>query len=364
MLLFLYISTASYSLLILSFAIGVIMSEKKTQDIHPQKISVIVAARNEEKHIQSLIDATKAQSYDKDKFELIIADDRSTDRTVEIIKQNQLNFKNLKYVSVKDNEPEYPGKKYALTKAINAAQFEILAFTDADCLPENKWLESISNNFDSYTDVLCGYSPLIGQDNFIGKLKNLERLSIFALCAGSFFWKWAITCSARNWAYRKSLFRKVNGFSGIDHIASGDDDLMLLKLRRETNKFRFMFNRGASVPSFDKTDMKSQVNLETRRASKLKFYPADLKLIVFIALFFYSSIIISLFAAIMSPDLIPGIIIAISCKLLVEFLLLGSFAAKIRKLNLMNVFIPAEILYIPYFILFGLKGTFGKYRWK
>ncbi len=360
----LYISAAAYCLLILSFAIGVVLSSKRSNQSTPQKISVIVAARNEEKHIQALIDALKAQSYSPQNFELIIADDRSTDRTLEIIKQNQSSFKNLKFVSVKENEPEHPGKKFALKKAINAAQFEILAFTDADCLPENKWLESINNNFDNNTDVLCGYSPLIGQDNFIGKLKNLERLSIFALCAGSFFWKWAITCSARNWVYRKSLFRKVNGFSGIDHIASGDDDLMLLKMRKVTKKFRFMFDRGASVPSFDKTDIKSQVNLETRRASKLKFYPSDLKLIVFIALAFYTTIIISLFAVIRTPDLLPAVITAISFKLLIEFLLLGSFAAKIRKLNLMSVFIPAEILYIPYFILFGLKGTFGKYRWK
>ena len=364
MLLCLYISGAVYCLLILSFAFGVMISRKSGSNTEPQKISIIVAARNEEKHIQALIDSIKSQSYNHNNFELIIADDRSTDRTAEIIKQNQKLFTNLKYFRVEENEPEFPGKKYALTKAVSAAEYEILAFTDADCLPESKWLESINRNFDSNTDVLCGYSPLIGQNNFIGKLKNLERLSIFALCAGSFFWKWAITCSARNWAYRKSLFLKVNGFSGISHISSGDDDLMLLKFRKATRKFRFMFDKDSSVPSFDKTDVSSQVNLETRRASKLKFYPFDLKLIVFTALIFYVSILASLITSFFIPGMLLVVSIVIGCKIIVEFLLLLSFAAKIRRVGLISVFIAAEILYIPYFILFGFKGTFGKYRWK
>src|SRR2546423_11187011 len=60
------------------------------------KISVVAAARNEEKNISALLDALQTQSYPKELFEVIVADDHSTDRTAEIIKQH----KEVKLVSL------------------------------------------------------------------------------------------------------------------------------------------------------------------------------------------------------------------------------------------------------------------------
>ena len=51
-------------------------------------------------------------------------------------------------------------------------------------------------------------------------------------------------------------------------------------------------------------------------------------------------------------------------KVIAEFVILSLFLLRIRRTGLLAWFIPAEVLYIPYFIFFGLKGTFSKYRWR
>ncbi len=167
------------------------------------------------------------------------------------------------------------GKKNALNEAIKLAKYDILAFTDADCLPSPFWLQEINSHFTDETEFVAGYAPLLVKPKWLSTLKNLERSSIFALTAGSFGWNWAVTCTARNMAYRKELFKKKNGFQGIGHLRSGDDDLMLQKLAPK--KMRFMFSEKSFVPSDDKKNIKEQVNLETRRASKWNYYPISIK---------------------------------------------------------------------------------------
>jgi len=56
-------------------------------------------------------------------------------------------------------------------------------------------------------------------------LKKLERLAMFTFSAGSIGWNWGITATGRNFAYKKEVFESLNGFDGIGHVPSGDDDL-------------------------------------------------------------------------------------------------------------------------------------------
>ena len=68
---------------------------KQTNQNSGQKISVVVAARNEENNIPVLIEALKNQNYDKDNYELIIVDDFSTDNTFSIANELASSSKNF-----------------------------------------------------------------------------------------------------------------------------------------------------------------------------------------------------------------------------------------------------------------------------
>jgi glycosyltransferase involved in cell wall biosynthesis len=363
MLHLLYLLSFIYFGIIFTFAIGVLFLKKgKNKQIH--SISIIIAARNEEKYLPILLEQIANQNYPPGKYEIIVADDRSTDQTSEIIREFQDKYSNIKAIRIEKENIKLVGKKGALDAAIKAAKYEILAFTDADCLPSENWLQEINKHFSEETDFVAGYSPLINSSKFLLMLKNLERASIFAVTAGGFAWNWGVTCTARNMAYSKSIFNKVNGFEGIGHLKSGDDDLMLQKMNRHIRKMNFMFTSDSVVFSHDKENLSEHADLESRRASKWKYYPFSIQLMTLFILLFYSVFIFSLICTIVGTLQLSSFFNLFLIKTIPEFLLLFFFLIRIKKIKLLWVFPLAELIYLPYFIFFALKGTFGKFKWK
>ncbi len=352
-----------YFLIIFAFCFGIFLL-KKGSNSQLHTISVIIAARNEEKYIPELLKILLDQNYPKNKFEIIVADDRSTDETSNIVKELIKINSNLKLVRIEKESKTLVGKKGALNAAISASGYDILAFTDADCLPTRNWLMEISRHFTPEIDFIAGYSPLIIKNKLFSFLKNLERASIFAVTAGAFGINWKISSCGRNMAYRRTLFLQVEGFSGIGHIRSGDDDLMLLKMSQHINRTTFMFTRDSIVKSYDKEDVEQMIQLENRRASKWKFYPYSIKILTLFIFLYYILFLTALCGLIINYISPFNFAILLLIKIIPEFLLLTVFLFKIRRIRLLLAFPFAELVYIPYFIYFALKGTFGKFKWK
>jgi len=353
-----------YATVILVFWLGNLLTSSKANKSNFEKFSVIIAARNEADNLPNLLTRLAKINYPQTDFEIIIANDRSTDKTAEILQNWQNKIPNLRVVTIKKEKQELVGKKNALQAAIEISRYDILAFTDADCLPNANWLQLLNKAFTDKTDYVAGYSPLLGKNNLLYKLKNLERASIFAVTAGSFFWNWGITCTGRNLAYRKKLFQQVGGFKGIGHIRSGDDDLLLLKMRRFIHKMRFMFAPASIIPTHDNTSTQAQINLESRRASKFRYYPFDIKLLALLVFLFFMTFMVSFILFLAGKLTLDLLLILLLLKVVPEFMLISTFLIKINNFELI-VWLPlAEILYIPYFLFFAIKGTWGKYKWK
>jgi len=355
----------AYVFLVLFLLIGFLKLVKPQTTATIKKISVVIAARNEEKHLPELLSALTRQNYPDDAYEVIVINDRSTDATKDILEQFALKHNNFRVINIVKENPVIVGKKNAINEGIKAADYPLLAFTDADCIPGINWLAEINRHFRNDIDFLVGYSPLIVvQSKFLSMLKNLERAIYFSLAAGSFGWKWGVTCTARNMAYRKDLFLKVNGFSGISHIPSGDDDLLMQKMIPFVRKMTFMLTPESVVPSYDKTKYSDQLELETRRASKFRYHPTSVQLLsVFILLFFLLQLSLSV-------ELITGIIslkfffILIGLKTLIDFFLLQFFLFRLKSEKLLLMLPLYETIYPLFYIFISIKGTLGKYKWK
>ncbi len=110
-----------------------------TQDSHdggsataPAAVSVVVAAKDEEAGIEACIRSIAAQDHGA--FEVLVADDRSSDRTPEILKGLAAELPVLKPLRI-DVLPEgWGGQNHALRRGVDAAKGEWLCFTDADCV--------------------------------------------------------------------------------------------------------------------------------------------------------------------------------------------------------------------------------------
>jgi glycosyltransferase involved in cell wall biosynthesis len=104
-------------------------------------ISVIVPVYNDQRGLNTCLDALLSQSYPRDRFEIIVVDNASSPPIV----INRLKSENVKLVVC-----PIPGSYAARNEGLKAVNGEIIAFTDADCQPRTDWLKSGVNAIEHY----------------------------------------------------------------------------------------------------------------------------------------------------------------------------------------------------------------------
>jgi biofilm PGA synthesis N-glycosyltransferase PgaC len=201
---------------------------KETQSREkPLFISVVVAMRNEECNIESLLHDLFHQNYLPSDFEIIIVDDHSTDESVH--RAQAINtLQNLSIIFLNE---ESKGKKAALTHGINLAKGDIIVTTDADCSLHPNWLANINSKFqDNKINMAAGMVTIANEENFFSRWQQMEFASVMGTGISAFGWSKPLMCNGANLAFRKRIFEEVKGYEGNEHIASGDDEFLMRKI--------------------------------------------------------------------------------------------------------------------------------------
>lgn len=115
------------------------------------RISLIITARNEEKSISAKLENALSLDYPRDKYEIIVASDASTDRTDEIVKSYSTKGVIL------HRENRHYGKTITQSRAVKHSTGEILIFSDATTIYEHSALRAIVRKFaDSEVGCVAG----------------------------------------------------------------------------------------------------------------------------------------------------------------------------------------------------------------
>jgi len=175
-------------------------------------------------------------------------------------------------------------------------------------------------------------------------------------------------CNGANLAYEKKAFYEVDGFNGIDNIASGDDMLLMQKMaKRFPNQIGFLKNKNATVLTTAKPDLKSFSQQRIRWASKSSSYQEfQITFILALVFFFCVSIVLNFFLLpFFFEKLIWVFLIQILVKTIVDFFYLSHLANFFGRKDLMKIFFPAQVFHIIYIFVIGWLGNLVKeYNWK
>lgn len=189
--------------------------------------SVIICAKNEVKNLFQYLKVVLIQQYKQ--YEVIVVNDQSTDNTIDVLVEFYMRNKNLKIVNIAPGEQKpYAGKKYALMKGIEAATFDTIVVTDADCRPATtNWLAKLVGAYMNETKIVLGHSPYEKQGGFLNKLIRYENFITALQYFG--FAKIGLPYMGvgRNMSYKKDLFQSFKGFEKAKDLPTGDDDLLI-----------------------------------------------------------------------------------------------------------------------------------------
>ena len=188
-------------------------------------ISIVVPTYNEEKNIERCLKALVNQTIPRDQMEIIVVDGDSADRTREIAAQY------ADVVMIQTSE----GVGGARNDGFKAAKYDIVATTDADCEPSEKWVESILNKFkhDNVVAVTGILKPFDWKD--MNWLEILTYRAIFEtanlmLMIGALFDQYHL-CGA-NTAFNRNIFLDLGGYLPL---AYADDVEIFKRIKKRGN---------------------------------------------------------------------------------------------------------------------------------
>jgi cellulose synthase/poly-beta-1,6-N-acetylglucosamine synthase-like glycosyltransferase len=193
------------------------------QDVYYPPVSIVIAIKNEELVLSSLITAIANQDYPT--YEIVFVDDHSSDNSKTIIDHLAGQYASIRLI---EQETDEHGKKRALERGINAAAYEWIVLTDADCRPASpKWLASLLGDA-RHKDMILGYSPYtLDMGSTLSRLISYEAFWIAIRYLEAAQQGRAYMGVGRNMAFKKELFHSVNGYTSHSNLLSGNDDLFV-----------------------------------------------------------------------------------------------------------------------------------------
>jgi cellulose synthase/poly-beta-1,6-N-acetylglucosamine synthase-like glycosyltransferase len=333
-------------------------------------ISVLIPARNEADNILPCLDAISNGSYPKHLFEIIVIDDHSDDATPQLVAAypsanvRLIELKN--FVKLADNQPF---KKRAIEAAIGESIGNLIVTTDGDCLAPPDWLRLIAAFYEE-TGKRFIAAPVNFHDEKTAfeRFQSLDYIGMMGVTGAGVAGRFTNMCNGANLAYEKALFHEVGGFKGIDHVASGDDMLLMQKIARfHPDALGFLKNPAATVLTKAKPTIADFMSQRLRWASKSSSYTEVFTVLQLVMVFIFCwNILISLcLTAFYGLTAFYLFLFQSTLKSISDYFFLRTMARFFNREDLMRPFLTPQYMHILYIIVVGSLANFKKtYTWK
>jgi len=326
------------------------------------KVSVILAARNEAAKIATCLDTLSALDYPQSLLEIIVVDDHSEDATAPIIQS----YPEITYLALKDG---LTGKKAAINSGIQKAEGELIVTTDADCLVPVQWLLYLVSLYET-KEVVFIAAPVrfYDEQNSFERFQSLDFMGMMGIAGAGIEGQFMNMCNGANLAYSKAAFRTVGGFEGIDHLASGDDMLLMEKIAQHyPNKLAYLKNKAAQTRTFPKRTIQAFWQQRLRWATKSSSYQNWQTTATLATVWGYCWWLLITFclACIGWKAYFWSFVFLFLIKGIMDYLFLSTMATFFDRKALMKSFVPALFMHCLYILLVGTGANIQKeYSWK
>ncbi|HEX9951309.1 MAG TPA: glycosyltransferase [Rubricoccaceae bacterium] len=359
-------------------------------------VTVVVPARNEEATLGACLDSVLAQDYPAGLLNVIVVDDDSTDATADVV-MDRMRAAFLAAPGVARTEPdddapdeadepparlmliripenrrrERAHKKAAIEKAVAQATGELILTTDADCTVPPGWARALASAFDgpetAFVSAPVAYT-LGRRPSLFVRVQALDFFGLMACGAGSIGLGRPTLANGASVAYRRETFAALGGFSGVDHVTSGDDELLMQKVAYQTPlDVRFCPDGAAVVETLPVHTLRAFVHQRRRWASKGALYPPRLQAMLLGIGAFFIALVVAAVALPFVPALAPYLAAAVALKAAGDLAVLVPATRRFGQTRLLWGYPAHLVLHAPYSLLvavLGLLGASSGFEWK
>ena len=327
-------------------------------------VSVLISARNEAENIETVIRDVLNQTYDTNLFELIVIDDNSEDKTYAKAEDLKADFTNLTVLSNGSDA----GKKSALLKGIDAAQFEIIATVDADCRVPSEWLVTMTSHWvEHQTKMLLGPIVFNANQTVLQQAQATEMLAIMGLTGGFAAHLRPIMANGANLFFEKASFLEIGGYSNSNN-PSGDDVFTMLKFNEMwPASVRFVKHYESATLTKPEATFSSFWQQRKRWLSKRSAYSSMLvKSTAIVTYLANLAALVSLLTIIFAFGSVWAnkLMWVLFIKTLLDLILTRTVSRDLQpRCGIANILIT-EVFIVTYVSFIGIFGNVKKYVWK
>lgn len=325
-------------------------------------MSVIVAFRNEENALPRLLDSLNKQVYPEALREIILVNDHSEDRSLQIAEDFVRTHPGFHCLT---NEKDENGKKAAVLKGIYHSTFSIIVFTDADCTMGDNWLSSVSAFYSQQNaGMIIGLVDMNAKSGLFNRFQEIEFLSLVASGAAAAAGNRPIYCNAANLAFQKDLFLSLADPLSMA-VPSGDDTLFMLRAKQDpATRIVLLKSFAGIVTTKSAVNMREFFNQRSRWASKSRYYTdRDILYTAGLVLGISMALLFSALAMAMGRNAWLFVVI-LTAKSLMDYLFLRDFLRFYAKRIHPVLFVLFETIYPVYILASAVMGLFNRYTWK
>jgi poly-beta-1,6-N-acetyl-D-glucosamine synthase len=355
-----------YAAVLLFFCLGFILQRFKEHSLkNYPTVSIIIAARNEEKNILACLRSIYAQNYDGE-FEVILVDDASSDRTHQVAKDyfDYFDSSGLRHRLIR-NESSL-GKKQSLQNAIQQSNAVILVSRDADTFTTNPdWLKNtVSQLTATKSDMVIGPIGIHTGGSLLSYFEWLENAVLTVVSGGASYFHQPFLASGANLAFTRDAYNQVKGYSSHLHIRSGDDVFLLRDLKTAGKKITYLKSNEGVVTTYAADGFRNLISQKIRWSGKIfqGFGPGA----ALMAILILAANVLWIFSLIkFSTE--PGNKVHLTVlilKIATDSVLVFVAANFFRKLRLTWLILPMSLVYPVYSILIAFGTLLIKPRWK
>jgi cellulose synthase/poly-beta-1,6-N-acetylglucosamine synthase-like glycosyltransferase len=331
----------------------------------PVKVTLIIPARNEARHIGSCLQALFRQSYPSALTEIIVVNDFSTDNTADIVMEHKDKCRLLNLVDYV-TDPLNAYKKKAIETGIAHSSGDLIICTDADCTMGPDWISTlVSVHLTETCPFIAAPVKIIPTGTALSVFQALDFISLQGITGAAVYKNLYPMCNGANLAYTRTAFEEVGGFSDINHIASGDDMLLLRKIMaRFPGKPVFIKDQRAIVSTGPAENVRGFFSQRIRWASKISHYKHVPTFLTLALVFLVNLCLLLLFLSCIYFGYWRWLLILVAFKTISEYFFVSTVADFFGQKYLMKYFPLCQPFHIVYTVIAGSFGSFGKYEWK
>ncbi len=206
--------------------------EDPGEDWDPPDVSILVPVKNEEKVVGRLLEALSHMDYPRENLEIVVVEDGSRDRTLEICRDFSRRFPWIRVL----HREKSSGKGDALNFAFQHSMGEIIATFDADDVPEPRAVRKALRYFDDpEVGAVHGYHRTLNlKESLIARLAAYETFLYRLANDGKYALKLFVAFSGSNTFYRRSALERVGPWDPDSLVEDADLSVRFAKAHIRT----------------------------------------------------------------------------------------------------------------------------------